>query len=163
MEGRVHCWIGKISSGGAHIGFISLFKFIACLYDQLCILMLSFLLCAGTGRRHCFAVDMVRWPWGTFVQAILDRYGAVGSPNSRDQACLSEWVWEYGTRHSWPWGVKSWVHVQILAFFFLLRHCNAPFLSDHSHLGVYLYPLRKSSELSDMARRTHALQNMLIC
>lgn len=40
--------------------------------------MLPFL-CAGDGIAHCFVVDTVRWLWGTFVQAFLDRDGAVGS------------------------------------------------------------------------------------
>jgi hypothetical protein len=124
--GRVHCWIGKLSSGVHILDSFHLFTFIACLYDELCILMLPFL-CAG--RRRKFAVDMVRWPWGTLlgpfsigmVPLALMGFLTPGGPVLCMGLMAMGRLKAGSVSRSWP-------------FFLLRRH--VPFLSDPPHLGV---------------------------
>lgn len=62
----------------------------------------------------CLVVDMVRWLWGTSVQAFLDRDGAVGpemgfppNANARDRPGVGAWGLLTPTHGSLPWLFKA--------------------------------------------------------
>lgn len=83
-------------------------------------------------------VDMVRWLWGTSVQAFLDRDGAVGPdgfpPNARDRpGCGSMGTPPCPTQ--WPWLFKAGGHASDLGLLLLHRHV---FFLDPPHLWCEL-------------------------
>ena len=79
-------------------------------------------------------VDTVRWLWGTFVQAFLDRDGAVGSLMGLGAWGLMARPWRFKAGAMFRSGIFQ--KKNFSSWHFILLHRHVHFVSDLYHLGV---------------------------